>query len=229
MIHGITSISPSHKAGDIQGDCVRSWMAHGIKAHTLNLPLESIEVPKGCIRIDANRDARHIHGKPYAFISEMVEVARANDWPCLMIINSDIALHDPNKVLPGYIEQAERGLVVSQRWDHNGDLQNLTQFTSGWDVFIIHRKFYGIVGESLFVMGQTWWDYWLPYRFIQSKVPLLSVKEPIFTHQRHPIQYSNASWERMTRLFQWHEQYMERNNSRMVSNSVHQLILRHAR
>jgi hypothetical protein len=222
----ITSISPSHHNGDVQKKAVASWPS----------PKVAIQTEEECLSMSGydiqmastHRTARRTMKAPYVMISAMIDYARALDADALMLINSDIELHDPDNVLPGYVEESVNGLIFANRHDHNGDYDDPQRYAHGFDVFIIHRNYFDILPQSMFCMGQTWWDYWIPYRFIQAKIPITLVKEPIFLHQRHPVQYNQKEWERMTEHFRWMEGY-HIGRPQQVTNDVYRLIKHHAR
>lgn len=70
----------------------------------------------------------------------------------------------------------------------------------------------------------------IPYRFIRAGVSIQLVKEPIFLHQRHQVQYDQKEWERMTEHFIWMERYQSpRRGPQQVTNEVYRLIRQHAR
>jgi hypothetical protein len=131
----------------------------------------------------------------------MIDYARKNDYDSVMLINSDIELRDQRKVLGGYLDACERGLVISNRYDHSGNYIKGIRYSYGIDVFVVHKKFYHLFSEAPFVMGQTWWDYWLPYRFVVNDLPIFNIKASIFYHKEHHVQYSAADWMRMCEHF----------------------------
>ena len=69
----------------------------------------------------------------------------------------------------------------------------------------------------------------MPYRFIQSRLPIELVKEPIFLHHRHKVQYDQREWERMTEHFIWMERYQGRRGPQQTTNEVYRMIRQHAR
>lgn len=198
----ITSISPTHVNGDIQQRCVSSWVAADIgDVVTMNDPCEDIKVPSGCIRVDAPKSGKEVFKAPYIYITDMIDYARKNDYDSVMLINSDIELRDQRKALGGYLDACERGLVISNRYDHSGNYIKGIRYSYGIDVFVVHKKFYHLFSEAPFVMGQTWWDYWLPYRFAVNDLPIFNIKASIFYHKEHHVQYSAADWMRMCEHF----------------------------
>ncbi len=229
----LTSISPTHTNKDAQSIAVRSWVAHGITPVSFNSGSEvealTAQYPEVTF-VETKRTGTGLYKAPYAMVNAMLDYAMENKHDHAMLINSDIAITDPSGALKAYIDRCGTGLVFSNRYDHNGDNQNPTRYDYGFDVFIIHKDHFHILPQSLFAMGQTWWDYWIPYRFIQSKIPIELVKEPIFLHHRHNVQYDNAEWVRMTEHFMWMERWTSaRRQPQQVTNEVFQMIKRHAK
>lgn len=229
----LTSISPKHANEGAQALAMRSWIEHGVNPVSFNTP-EEIEALRasydGVEFVSTGRSGKGIHKAPYALISSMIDYAEQCKYEHAFIVNSDITISDPGSKLAGYFEASANGLVFANRYDHNGDLQNPTRYDYGFDAFIIHRNYFGILPQTLFAMGQTWWDYWIPYRFIKSGIPIQLVKEPIFMHHRHKVQYDQKEWERMTEHFVWVERYQSvRRGPQQTTNEVYRLIRQHAR
>lgn len=207
-------------------------MQHGITPVSFNMPNEIEELRhlyEGVEFVSTGRSGAGIHKAPYALISSMIDYAAQCGHDHAFIVNSDISISDPDNRLKGYVEASESGLVFANRYDHNGDLQNPTRYDYGFDAFVVNRKHFDILPQTLFAMGQTWWDYWLPYRFIKSELPIQLVKEPIFLHHRHKVQYDQKEWERMTEHFIWVERYQSaRRGPQQTTNEVYRLIRQHA-
>lgn len=234
----LTSISPTHHNADAQQKAIASWIAHGVSPVSFNTPSEiALLRPqyKGVVFIESHRTGRGVFKTPYAMISSLVDYARDNGLESVLVINSDIEIQDPDEVLAGYVERSQHGLVFANRYDHNGDGENPTLYPFGFDAFLLHKNHFDVLPQSLFAMGQTWWDYWIPYRFIRAGLPIMVVKEPVFLHHRHPVQYHQKEWERMTEHFVWMEQYSKvpyvsnGNNAQRITNEVYKLIRKHAR
>lgn len=211
------SPSPTHALGaDHQAMCSASWK-----------PLPTVQVkPKedgGSLRSGAR-----LFGRPYVFIDDIFKEFLATKDELCIITNSDIELRDPANTLASYFDKAREGIVIANRQDHNGDYIPHV-YPHGFDVFILNRAFVESLPPSLFCLGQTWWDYWLPWRAIKQGVPLHKVKEPIFWHHRHPQQHNGKQWERMTEHFQWIEDSFKGQKSQYITNKVYTEIQRHAK
>jgi hypothetical protein len=212
-----TSPAPSHVLGPgHQAMCFDSW---GKYNRVQMVPRED----GGSLS-----SASALYGKPYVFIDDVFADFLASGQEVCVITNSDIELRDPGGILDRYIQQAKTSVVLSNRQDHNGDyIPHL--YPHGFDVFILNRAFVESLPPTLFCLGQTWWDYWLPYRAIKQGVPLTLIKEPIFWHHRHTQQHNGKQWERMTEHFTWIEEYRKNKSASQVTSEVYQLIRRHAK
>jgi hypothetical protein len=221
-----TSISPTHVLGDIQQQCARSWMDAGIDYTTVNAYGEAITTPDGARAIVTNADGRHLYGKPYIFIDDLLDLARRDEVDVAIITNSDIELiGDITPYLTG------DAVYIGNRLDHDGDTTTGSTYPHGFDLFIIPRKYIDLIPQTLFVLGQTWWDYYLPWVLMQAKAPMRRVADGTIAHRRHAMQYNTASWERMTEHFKFvsgdrHFRHMSPSN---LTNHIFKLITKYAR
>jgi hypothetical protein len=212
-----TSPAPTHVLGpEHQAMCFHSWDRF---KRVQMVPKED----GGTLR-----SAAKVYGRPFVFIDDVFADFLNSAQEVCIITNSDIELRDPANVLDKYIEQAKTGIVIANRQDHNGDY-NAHQYPHGFDVFIVNRAFIESLPPSMFCLGQTWWDYWLPYRAIKQGLPLTIVKEPIFWHHRHAQQHDGKQWERMTEHFKFMEGYNIRKTASQATAEVYHLIRRHAK
>jgi len=219
----LTSISPRHRNVNAQLNAVNSWKAQGLRVISLNTASE-ISLLKGRYDIEfvaTNQTTEGLYKVPYVLISAFIDHAKSSKFESIMLINSDIILSGS---VDKYFEQCKSGLVFANRTDFSDNYQQQKTYPNGFDVFFIHSEYYGLFPKTLFAMGQTWWDYWLPYKFIKERVNIFLTKEPIFMHERHPIQYDGAEWIRMTRHFQWVENYLDRARPQDVNNTVFRMI-----
>jgi hypothetical protein len=192
---------------------VSSWIAARIgDVVTMNDPCEEIKVPSGCTRVDAPKSGMGVLKAPYVYITDMIDYARKNNYDSVMLINSDIELRDKRGAIGKYLEACERGLAIGIRFNIKA-----VREPYGIDVFILHKNFYHLFGDAPFVMGQRWWDYWLPYRFGSNGHSIFNISEPIFYHKEHRVQYSEREWMRMLEVFNEYEKdSVSRNIGRLV-------------
>jgi len=220
-----TSISPTHVLGDIQQQAAMSWIKAGIPYTTINSYGENVVVPDGARAIVTNQDGRDLYGKPYIFIDDMLALAERDQVDVAIITNSDIELI--GNITPYLSGDA---VYIGNRLDHDGDTLKGATYPHGFDLFIVPISHIAAIRRSLFVLGQTWWDYYVPWCFIKAGIPIKRVKDGTIAHRRHPIQYSAQDWHRMTEHFKYiaNDKMLKNMNPSSVTNHIYKLIARHA-
>jgi hypothetical protein len=188
---------------------------------TVNAPKEVIELPEGVTRA-TGRDSSMIYGKPYAFLDDVINACTAD---VAIITNSDIELLGD---LSPYLAAAEDRVTIANRMDHNGSPAQGAVYVHGFDLFIVHRRFFDRIPISLFVLGQTWWDYFLPYILQISGVPVKIAPHGLIGHHRHAQQYDTASWIRMTDHFKFLTGQRAA-SPQALTNLIHRHITHHGR
>lgn len=142
----------------------------------------------------------------------------------ILIINSDILLVDTKGIIESYKSKMNDGIVCGKRRDFETDININKTFESGFDYFFIHKKFLPIFHQSVYAMGATHWDYWIPYTAIKRNVPLYLVREPIAYHKMHNAQYSNAEWAYLSEFFAWENKVQRRGLPQLnqfIFNEIH--------
>jgi hypothetical protein len=194
-----TSISPNHKSGNIQENCAKSWIDFGFKYTTINSKLDNLAPIDGVKFILTDKTGINLYGKPYIFIDCLLKQAILDGVDFAIITNSDIELRgNPMKC----ILKSKDGLVISKRWDWSSENRDINPYPGGFDVFIIEKKFLSEWKESNFVLGQPWWDYWIPYWMIKSNKSVYENIDPIFYHKKHSTQYDNNQWLDLGKYFE---------------------------
>ena len=196
----------------VQPMATKSWVDAGFKVLSFNCPNE-ISVLKeafpGVQFIPCYRTMEGGFKAPYVPISALIDYAKEHDLEQVMLINSDIVLRDEANEFDKYWERAVNGLVVAIRQNHDGTFVNRSKEPYGIDVFVINHLYYHLIPQSMFCMGQTWWDHWIPYRFIKSNNNVFEVKEALFFHQTHELQWDWGGWAKMAEYFIWTENIQE--------------------
>lgn len=223
MTHSVlTSIAPSHPVDGQQQRAARSWIDAGHNYITVNTSGEVIDLPKGA-KQDHGRDMTALYSKPYVLLDD---VLGACDSDVAVITNSDIELIGDIRL---YIEQAQDTAFIANRLDHDGDTSKGRTYVHGFDLFIIHRRFFPVIPPSLFVLGLTWWDYFLPFALIQGGVKVKTIPHGMIAHRSHPQQYDSASWVRMTEHFRFVTGVRHPSNPQLLNNHIHRTIITNAR
>lgn len=217
-----TSLSPSPSAAPVQRACVQSWIDHGhvpvcVQAHGEDI---AASMPDG-VRVERVKPTMAGRTpKPYIGLDTILDAFLASGRDRCGIINGDIEVHDPD----GLIEAHTDGLACIRRHDHDGDKSRAKVFPSGFDMFILTREHALSVPRSMFVIGQTWWDYWLPWSCIQAGHRLTTINAPVIFHRRHALNYAHQDWLRMTHHFCWLTGRANMSQPTRVSGDIHAAI-----
>lgn len=188
----------------IQRNAIRSWQQLGAEADVILIGEET-----GMAEVAAELGVRHLpdvtrnsSGTP--LVSAIFDLARqASNSPLLAYLNADILVFpDFVSIARRVAEQAERFLVVGQRWD----LAVTTEldFGPGWDARLradlrargrLHRPAgsdYFIFPRSLFcdmpafAIGRAGWDNWMIYESRVQGWPVIDATPTLqIIHQDH--------------------------------------------
>jgi hypothetical protein len=194
-----TSISPSHRSGDMQEISARSWIDFGFEYTTINSKSDNVSPPDGGKIILTEKTGLHLYGKPYIFIDSLLDQAILDDVDFAIITNSDIELR--GNPIPQILKSRD-GLVISKRWDWNNQMISTSPYEGGFDVFVIEKNFLKSWPISNFVLGQPWWDYWIPYWMIKSGNIVYENDNPIYYHKIHQTQYDTNQWLDLGKYFE---------------------------
>ena len=139
-----------------------------------------------------------------------------------MIINSDIVMVGEASRYQELFNQSQRGLIVFNREDYDTEMEHSKRYDYGMDGFIFHKSFYHIYPQGVYAMGQTWWDFWIPFTTLKNEVSIFQVPDKLLFHKTHPIQYNSHEWMKMVRYFQWENDYYPENQKRpqFINDSV---------
>jgi hypothetical protein len=228
-----TSISPGHKNNESQLRAVHSWAEAGLKVVSMNHPDEIDKLkelyPDFVRFIPTYRTLEKLFEKPYVSINAMLDYAKTMPEHDFVLINSDIILHEAKDVLRKYFEgKCKQGPGVIKRVDFDNDFSDGTTYEYGMDVFLLKREHLNIFPQGIYCMGQTWWDYWVPYSAIQSGLKPFLIPERIAYHKKHPIQYRNDQWFKMTAYFQWENNYFtKQNKADRITGSIYHFLHGH--
>lgn len=199
----LTSISPSHRNGDMQSYAVQSWIDAGFEVVSFNCEEECQILAKQypSVRFVPTQDGRAKFGKPYVPISAMLDYAASSEQSDFVLINSDIILIDSHNVLPLIQAKLPHEATIVQRLDFGNDINKNKVFHSGIDAFFIHRNYLRHIRADGFYMGLCWWDFTVPYSLLTNHIKVNLLKTPLIYHRLHPTQYSMGSWEQLSKVF----------------------------
>ena len=201
----VTSISPTHVNKGQQKRAVDSWVKLGIKVYSLNNSIECEQLAKEYLNvkfIPTNRTMEHLYGKPYVMISAAFDFAKTQVDDNICFINSDIELICDEDLINRISKKLENKMILVNRVNHVGDYLG-SQYTLGIDVFFIHKKMLSLFNQSMHCFGQCFWDYWVPFKAINSGIEVEFIKQDIAFHLSHDAQYSEDNWKKAGRYFLW--------------------------
>ena len=151
----ITSISPTHKNGNIQKQCVNSWLNLGFKVISLNCEAEvSILKDKylGVEFIVTNRTMEGTYQRPLINLSAVFDKCKEIESDNFVIINSDIEIVSDKETIERIKAEMNNGLVFANRINYDVEKRG-THYLVGIDVFFIHKKFLSIFPQTMNCLG----------------------------------------------------------------------------
>ena len=232
-ISAYTSIIPNHTHEHNQLLAIESWNKLGIDVYSINTQQEiHILKPKysPLVKfIPSIKTTKHIFGKSCILINEMIDHFTKNQTgDILMLINSDIILNTSVELIDKIKILSKLCIPISHRNDYVDDFSKNKKYTSGFDVFFINKKYINIFHQTMYSMGQTWWDYWIPYIAMKNKVPVFLIEDSFAFHKEHPLQYHAKNWMKMTEYFKWennitggtHQEINDNTRNEIINNSI---------
>lgn len=143
------------------------------------------------VTVKKKKTSKRIFGRPYIPINVLLDWARSEDVPALLI-NSDIEVQMSYQDLQRIRCLSDGGLCSFIRHNYDARKEEASPDPWGLDAFLLHGRDASLVPESFLSMGQPWWDYWLPLMFVRQNRPLLAVEFPAIYHRNHA---QNWSWD----------------------------------
>ena len=173
---------------DYQRRCIASWHAAGYRIVSVNRPDEAARVAALHPEVEVRLTEQVAPGgRPLVPIAALLrECAEAPDAR-VGLINADLYLHAPD-ALTRLIDDADDTTVVyGQRLDVDDlDTRAAPQaYFSGLDGFFFAPAAVRDLPDEGFVLGETWWDYWLPIVLAKRGCRLRPAAAPIALHLRH--------------------------------------------
>lgn len=184
----VTSLSPGHANVDNQATAIESWQQFG-KCYSLNNPMEVNKLKdlyRGIEFVETHKTVQVLIKKPMVCINAMIDFAIAKDED-LLLTNSDIIITK----LP---ELKQDGITMISRYDYMESFEDAKIFSAGFDVFFIPKKFLKVFPTSIYAMGVSWWDYFIPFRAMEAKVPVYWPQGKYALHKWHETQYDYKEW-----------------------------------
>ena len=204
MTTALTSLAPNHASSPVVGACLASWRRAGLDVVAFNHPSEIRTLRRqydGVEFVPVKETMEAQFGRRVVPVSMILRWALDRDLTCLLI-NSDIELDLERWELERVAARAGDGLAYFVRHNHDGIRSRARREDWGIDAFLLRGSNVGELPDSFLSMGQAWWDYWLPWRFLSAGRPLYAPAFPAAFHRRHALQWSWDAWYRCGIEFQ---------------------------
>lgn len=224
-----TSISPSHANEKNQLMAIESWHKHGIEVRSFNTEEEIMLIrkkyPDYVNFYSSYNTTKHIFGKPCILISDMIHhFKNSRSGTIMMLINSDISINASEELLDRIKSMSKLCMPMAHRDDYKNYISQTKKYSFGFDVFFINREYASVFPPSMYSMGQTWWDYWVPYMALKNKIQTILINDSFAFHKEHAIQYQEDDWRRMTEYFKWENNIKGDNHQEINDNTRNQII-----
>lgn len=195
----VTSLSPNHSNKYQQHLALQSWQPICSTIYSINCVDEisflKTEKYEGIEFIQTDKTIEYFVGKPLISINEIINVANALNED-LLLINSDI-------ILNGLPELKQDGITVLSRYNYKENIDDCSIFEAGFDAAYIPKQFLNIFPPSIYGLGVSHWDYWIPYHAMIKNIPVYCPEEKFAFHKIHPTQYDYKQWEFIGDYFRW--------------------------
>ena len=167
----VTSVSPNPERAERQSHCLQSWRDIGLDVIQVN----TADRPR---------------------IKTLIDAGAATGLPFLLI-NSDVEISGDHTAIEEAIDSPDK-LAIGVRYNHdsNSPRARSQREGAGLDVFILRPAMAATVPDLPFTIGMPVWDYWLPHHFRSLGYKFHWIREPLFFHARHELQWSREDWTR---------------------------------
>lgn len=178
-----------------QQQAVASWLQAGFQVLACNTEEEVKKLSPLFPEVEfviPPRTALERFGKPYIYVSDILQLLKGRGvGPCLLI-NSDIRLYDFSGEMLSEIEREARDtLLYLHRYDTmEGCDREGTYYFSGIDGFFLNAQKAGFFPDEGYAVGRPEWDHWMIYRALMAGMPVAEIKNPVAFHVLHPQRWT---------------------------------------
>lgn len=185
-----TSIRPPT---DVEGiaylrDCLNSWCAAGFEPVAANGPVEADALRK--LDLPVAFAVMATDGKPR--IGAFLAAIRERSCRFAGIINSDCRIAGYPGLAANLERQLEGRALLAWRLDVSDLRPSAARY--GFDAFFFDAQIMP-ADDAGFSIGDPWWDYWFPVACEMSGARIETLKLPLLTHKRHPLNWRRRRWE----------------------------------
>jgi hypothetical protein len=170
--------------------CVASWIAAGHRVISVNGRDEATQIAGRYPMVELrsiDRTAIETTGHPLVYVADILRECAAAPDALVGVINADLVLATPAAMDQMIGGADDRTLFYGQRLDVE-DLDSPGgggRYVSGLDYFFFSPTMASELPDEGFLLGETWWDYWLPIVFAKRGYRLAPIAAPLVLHLRH--------------------------------------------
>lgn len=185
-----TSIAPGPRIA-IQQEATGSWRRHGFSVLSFN-DKDEVAVLRphfpDVTFVTPPRTAKPFVGKPLIFINDLLRYLGDQDSAVVGIMNSDVRLDERLDLIPFLESVAADRLLIGPRLDVSAWTDAAGRVDPwGFDLFFFPRHMIRAWTETRFVLGQGFWDHWLPVMALLGGYKVCKLLPPIARHIIHPV------------------------------------------
>ena len=184
----VTSLSKLPHHLDIQERCLKTWKDMGLRVVSGNAKSEIDglrEIYPNVEFMECKESSWYERPTPRIY-----DLMRLVDGP-ILLINSDIELHGNQSVLLNAINSG--ACLAGLRHNYESSIFEASVEQWGIDAFLLHPEQIATFPDLDFAIGQTMWDYWVPYHLGKEGAKLRWFGEPFFFHKTHSVHWSKES------------------------------------
>ncbi len=184
----VTSLSllPKHK--EVQQECLDSWRRFGLQVVSCNTHQEVDEL-KTLYDVEFKVvGASSSYDRATPRIHDIMNAV--TDKP-ILLISSDISIHGDQRFILNCVERRES--IIGIRNNYHATIEDSKVEPWGIDAFLLYPDQVTTFPNLDFAIGQTMWDYWVPFHLQKANAKLRWVGEPFFFHRSHPVHWKKES------------------------------------
>lgn len=170
--------------------CIASWVEAGHRVVSVNGAEEADRIAAQYPTVEVRRSERTALpkiGRPLVYLADLLQECAPAPDALVGIINADLYLHEPAALDRLLAESDGRSLFYGQRLDVDDvdDPRECRPYASGLDCFFFAPSMVRDLPDEGFLLGETWWDYWLPLVLAKRGGRLRPAAAPLVLHLRH--------------------------------------------
>jgi hypothetical protein len=183
----LTSLNPNPGKTALQSACMATWRAAGLDPVSFNHPseMEALRTSfKNVEFVPTENTSFKVFGRHFVCVNALLDYTADQREPTV-ITNADLHLRATPTQFAKLAQLAADGMPYLLQWNVDADMGRPQAEPCGISAFVVQPRFAGMFEASFLSLGQPWWDYWLPFAFVQMGIPLFGAGADMAYHIRH--------------------------------------------